>query len=135
MRRLIALGLVLAAAAVLATQALSSSMAPVTVVKSAKFGKVLANEKHLALYTWNAEKDHKVHCTGACAKLWPPLLVAKGEAVPMHVPGAMGTFGVIMRPDGSHQVTWDHRPLYTFSKDTPKKILCNGVQGWYVVKA
>ena len=60
---------------------------------------------------------------------------AKGEAVPKHVPGAMGTFGVAMRPDGSHQVTWNRRPLYTFSKDTPTKILCNGVQGWFVVKA
>src|SRR5438128_1330252 len=135
MRRLIPLALALAAAALFATQALSSMMSPVTVVKSAKFGKVLANEKHLALYTWNREKDHKVHCVGACAKAWPPLLVAKGEAVPKHVPGAMGTFGVAMRPDGSHQVTWNRRPLYTFSKDTPTKILCNGVQGWFVVKA
>jgi predicted lipoprotein with Yx(FWY)xxD motif len=135
MRRFIPLVLAVAAAAVVATQAYSSMMSPVTVQKTAKFGKILANEKHLALYTWTKEKDLKVHCTGACAKLWPPLLVARGEAVPKHVPGAMGTFGVVMRPDGSHQVTWDRRPLYTFSKDTPTKILCNGVQGWYVVKA
>jgi hypothetical protein len=32
-------------------------------------------------------------------------------------------------------VTLNRRPLYTYSGDTPTKILCNGVDGWFVVKA
>jgi predicted lipoprotein with Yx(FWY)xxD motif len=51
------------------------------------------------------------------------------------VAGVMGTFGEIMRADGRTQVTLDGRPLYTFHDDSPTKILCNGVDGWFVVKA
>jgi predicted lipoprotein with Yx(FWY)xxD motif len=47
----------------------------------------------------------------------------------------MGTFGEVMRPDGKTQVTYNGHPLYTFHGDTPTKILCNGVDGWFVVKA
>jgi len=137
MRRLAAVALVLAAAALLGTQALAAprDANPVVKVTAPKFGAILATQKHLALYTWNKEKDKKVHCTGSCATTWPPLTVAAHTMVDKHVAGVMGTFGTIVRPDGKTQVTWDGRPLYTFHADTPTKILCNGVDGWYVVKA
>ena len=126
----------LVAAAILVPQALSAqAAAPVITVHSSQLGTVLATRGHLALYTWNKEKDHKVRCTGACAKVWPPLTVPKGTKVAAHVAGAMGSFGTTTRPDGTTQVTWDGRPLYTFHGDTPTKILCNGVAGWFVVKA
>ena len=51
-----------------------------------------------------------------------------------HVAGVMGTFGEITRPDGRTQVTYNGRPLYTFHADSATKILCNGVDGWYVVR-
>jgi len=135
--------IILSAAAALAVAALVvpaamavSSSTPVAIVNSAKFGKVLATAKgHLAFYTWTREKDNKVHCTGACAKVWPPILVPKGTTVTAHVKGAMGVFGTIKRPDGSTQLTFNKRPLYTFHGDTATKILCNGVDGWFVVKA
>ncbi len=137
MKRLVILTLVLAAAAVLGTQALASSadMGPVVKITAPKFGAILATNKHLALYTWNTEKDKKVHCTGACATTWPPLTVPAHTMIAKHIAGVMGTFGTIVRPGGKTQVTWDGRPLYTFHGDTPTKILCNGVDGWYVVKA
>ena len=133
--------LTLIAAAALAAAALavpSALAAPgqVTVIHSTKLGNVLATAKgHLALYTWKQERDHKVHCTGACAKAWPPVTVAKGTPVAMHVKGAMGVFGTIVRPDGRTQLTFDRQPVYTYHGDTPTKILCNGVDGWFVVKA
>ena len=55
--------------------------------------------------------------------------------VAKHVAGVMGTFGEIMRPDGRTQVTYAGQPLYTYHADTPTKILCNGVDGWFVVRA
>ncbi len=121
-------------AAVLAPAALADA-SPVTVVTAPKLGKVVATKSHLALYTWNNEKDKKVRCTGACAKQWPPLTVPKGATLAKHVAGVMGTLGQVMRPDGSHQVTLNGRPLYTYVGDTAAKILCNGVDGWFVVKA
>ncbi len=122
---------------VLSAQAFAarSDAKPVVVVKAPKFGAILSTQGHLALYTWNKEKDKKVHCTGACAATWPPLVVPNGTMVAKHLAGAMGTFGTIVRPGGKTQVTWDGRPLYTYHGDTPTKILCNGVDGWYVVKA
>lgn len=107
---------------------------PVVKFKSASLGSVLATKGHLALYTWNQEKPMKVKCTGTCAKTWPPLTIPHGTMVPKHITGVMGTFGEVMRPDGKSQVTYNGRALYTFHGDTATKILCNGVDGWYVVK-
>ena len=137
MAKLAILALAVAAAAVLGTQALAApaDANPVVKVNAPKFGAILATRGHLALYTWNKEKDKKVHCTGACASAWPPLVVPAHTMVAKHVSGVMGTFGTIVRPDGKTQVTWNGRPLYTYHGDTKTKILCNGVDGWYVVKA
>jgi predicted lipoprotein with Yx(FWY)xxD motif len=136
MRRLV-LPLLVIAAAVLAASAFASARAsePVVAWKTAKFGKILSTKGHLALYTWNQEKARKVKCTGACAKTWPPLTIPHGTMAPKHIAGVMGTFGEVMRPDGKTQVTYNGHALYTFHSDTPTKILCNGVDGWFVVKA
>ena len=135
MRRL-ALPLLVLVAAALAASALASTdvTGPVVKWKTAQFGSILATKGHLALYTWNQEKALKVKCTGACAKTWPPLTIPHGTMAPKHIAGVMGTFGEVMRPDGKTQVTFNGHALYTFHGDTPTKILCNGVGGWYVVK-
>jgi predicted lipoprotein with Yx(FWY)xxD motif len=138
MRRLALLASLLVTAASLAAVALATphhDAQPVLVWKTSKFGSILATKGHLALYTWKKEGVGKVRCTGACAAMWPPLTVAAGTMVAKHVPHAMGTFGTIHRPDGRTQVTFDGRPLYTYHGDTPTKILCNGVDGWFVAKA
>jgi predicted lipoprotein with Yx(FWY)xxD motif len=126
-----------ASVAALAPQAFaarSAHMGPVIKLSTKKFGPVLATPHHLALYTWKQEQAGKVRCTGACAKAWPPLLVMKGEMVEKHVAGIMGTFGQIRRPDGHMQVTFNRHALYTYHADTATKILCNGVDGWFVVR-
>jgi len=135
MRRL-ALPLLVLVAAALAASALASTniTGPVVKWKTAQFGSILATKGHLALYTWNQEKALKVKCTGACAKTWPPLTIPHGTMAPKHITGVMGTFGEVMRPDGKTQVTFNGHALYTFHGDTPTKILCNGVGGWFVVK-
>lgn len=127
--------LALAAALSASASGAREKTGPVVAWNTASFGKILATPGHLALYTWNQEKGLKVKCTGACAKTWPPLTIPHGTMAPKHIAGVMGTFGDVMRPDGTTQVTYDGHPLYTFHGDTPKKILCNGVGGWFVVKA
>jgi len=137
MRRFAAPLAVLVLATVFGATALAARdhAAPVVKWNTAKFGPILSTKGHLALYTWNQEKGLKVKCTGACAKTWPPLTIPHGTMAPKHIAGVMGTFGDVMRPDGTTQVTYNGHPLYTFHGDTPTKILCNGVDGWYVVKA
>src|SRR3954447_2353114 len=130
MRRFVPPLLVLAAALFAASAfAAPTSAGPVVKFKTAKFGNVLATKGHLALYTWNKEKTGTVKCTGACAKSWPPLTIPKGTMAPKHVAGVMGTCGEVRRPGGATQVTFNGPPLYTYSGDTPTKILCTGVDG------
>jgi predicted lipoprotein with Yx(FWY)xxD motif len=102
--------------------------------KDATLGRVLVTPGFQAIYTWNREKDHRVHCTGACAKAWPPVLIKGNAAVPKHVAGIMGAFSVVMRPDGRHQLALDRRPLYTYAHEGPRQVKCNDVDGWFAIK-
>jgi len=107
----------------------------VTAAQRPVFGHILVNGHGFALYYWSKEKTGTVKCTGQCATVWPPLLIPKGATTPAHVAGVMGTFGVAMRPDGGHQLTFNHHPLYTFQGDkTSSQILCDGVDGWHVYR-
>lgn len=110
-------------------------MAPVQVARQSQFGNILITPHKQALYYFTPEKDGKIHCTGSCLKAWPPLLVMGNAMVPAHIKGVMGMFGTIVRPDKGHQITFNGKPLYTYSGDkAPLQVLCNGVDGWYVVK-
>jgi predicted lipoprotein with Yx(FWY)xxD motif len=126
----------LAVAAPAAMAATDMTAAPVIKQRSSGFGAILARRDHQALYWWNVEKrDFKVHCTGACARAWPPLIVRSRAAVPQTIPGVRGVFGVIRRPDGRLQVTRNRLPLYTYAHEKPYQVLCNNVNGWFVARA
>jgi predicted lipoprotein with Yx(FWY)xxD motif len=132
-------GVVLAAvgagAALGAPEGREAVRAPVIKLKHARFGNILARRDRQALYYWNVEKrDFKVHCTGACARAWPPLIVRTRSAVPRRIAGIKGTFGTIRRPDGRLQVTHNRLPIYTYAHERPNQVLCNDVDGWFVVR-
>jgi predicted lipoprotein with Yx(FWY)xxD motif len=111
------------------------SKPPVITLKDKTFGNVLATPSHQALYYWTAEKkDFKIRCTGECAKAWPPLVVGSAAAVPKKIAGITGTFGTVKRPDGKIQVTYNRRPIYTYAHEGPDQVLCNNVDGWFVVR-
>jgi len=113
----------------------AGAAAPVIKQTDARFGKILATRGHKALYFWNVEKrDFKVHCTGPCAVAWPPVLVRSAKAVPRRIAGISGTFGVIRRPDGKLQVTRNRLPLYSYANERPYQVLCDNVDGWFVVR-
>ena len=59
---------------------------------------------------------HKSACQGVCAAVyWPPVLTSKR---PLAGPGVdRHALGIIVRPDGTHQVTYNGRPLYLFYND------------------
>ncbi|MBA2460842.1 MAG: hypothetical protein H0V45_03600 [Actinobacteria bacterium] len=143
MRSLCRAGLVLAAIAALAAvatlapsaMAVSDARAPVLKQRDARFGDILATPGHKALYFWNVEKrDFKVRCTGACAAAWPPLVVRSAKAVPRRIAGISGAFGFIRRPDGKLQVTRNRLPLYTYAHGGLRQVLCDNVDGWFVVR-
>lgn len=122
----------LAATAVLAAAA---PPAPAIALKDKRFGPILATRGHQALYFWSVEKkDFRVHCTGECARAWPPLVVRSAASVPARVPGVPGRFGTIRRPDGKLQVTHNRLPVYTYAHEGPDQVLCDDVGGWFVVR-
>jgi predicted lipoprotein with Yx(FWY)xxD motif len=111
-----------------------ASRAPAIKYHDDVFGPILATQAKKALYTWKVEQraGGKIRCTGACAGAWPPLL-AKG-AVPKHLAGIKGTFGTIRRPDGKRQVTFKGFAVYTYAHERPTQVLCDNVDGWFVVR-
>jgi predicted lipoprotein with Yx(FWY)xxD motif len=112
--------------------AATTASAPAVRYVDDRYGAILATPNHKALYVWNSERDLKIHCTGACARAWPPLY-AHG-AVTTRIAGIKGSFGTIRRPDGRRQVTFNRRPVYTYAHEAPEQVLCNNVDGWFVVR-
>ncbi len=74
---------------------------------------VLANAKGLTLYWFAPDTATASRCSGSCAAYWPPV---KGPATAGS--GVTGRLGVIRRPDGSVQATYNGHPLYTYLGDS-----------------
>ena len=67
------------------------------------------------VYTLSKDRGHTSACEGLCALIWPPVLTSgRPGAGPNIAPHALGT---IVRPDGSHQVTFNGQPLYLYAGD------------------
>ena len=109
---------------------------PAVKVTNRSFGDILQSRNKLPLYYWSVEKraGGKVRCTGACAVAWPPLVVKSRAAVASTMRGVKGKFGVIKRADGRLQVTFRGLPLYAYHNDPPNTVLCDNVDGWFVVR-
>ena len=109
--------------------------APVAKLRTAQFGPVLVTSKKQALYFWTREKraGGKIRCIGACAKLWPPLIV-KSRRIDPRVAGIGGRFATVRRPDGRFQVTYNGLGVYTYVHEGPRQVKCNNVNGWFVVR-
>jgi predicted lipoprotein with Yx(FWY)xxD motif len=136
--RVFALAAVLALAVpvgALAIRSGSAAKAPVSTFVDPRFGKVLSRTDKQVLYYWRVEKKAgKVRCVGSCARAWPPLIVRSAKQVPRRIAGISGVFGTVRRPDGRLQVTRNTLPLYTYAHERPRQVLCNNVDGWFVVR-
>jgi len=81
---------------------------------TAEYGPFLTDPSGHTLYTFNKDESGKSTCSGDCATEWPPLAASDGMTLPI---GVAGTLGSITRDDGTKQVTFDDKPLYTFDED------------------
>jgi predicted lipoprotein with Yx(FWY)xxD motif len=86
-------------------------------VRSVSGGKVLVDAGGDTLYSPDQERNGTIKCTSSCTQIWPPATVGANAHVPTSVAGAHGTIGTLRRPDGTRQLTFDGRPLYTFTLD------------------
>jgi len=89
---------------------------PKTVVKEVKSGgrSLLATRAGRTLYSLGVETHGRFVCTAksGCTSIWHPLTVAAGV-----VPKGPVKLGTVRRPEGTVQVTYRGRPLYTFGGD------------------
>lgn len=94
---------------------------------------VLTAPNGLTLYYFTPDSASTVACTGACAKVWPPLLASSTTLVSDH--GLPGKLGVINGPNGM-QVAYNGHPLYAFAHDmAPGQANGEGLLGkWFVAK-
>jgi len=105
----------------------------VTTRDAGPLGTILVNADGFTLYVFDRDTPGTSACTGGCADTWPPLLIDSGD--PVAPDGLPGTLSVIERPDGTRQVAYNDRPLYTYARDAqPGDTLGDGVGGiWHVV--
>jgi predicted lipoprotein with Yx(FWY)xxD motif len=78
---------------------------------------ILVNPSGRTLYHLRPESAHHIICTGACTKLWPPLLVHSRSTRLIAATGVHGRLSLVRRPNGTLQVAFDGQPLYTFARD------------------
>ncbi len=76
---------------------------------------VLVTTKGHTLYTLSNETHGKFTCKKECLKNWPPLKIKKGWK-----PTGAAHLSTIKRPEGSWQVTYKGRPVYSFAGDKKK---------------
>lgn len=105
-------------------------------LRSSHYGRTISDTDQRALYLFAADHTSKSTCYGACAKAWPPLLTKDSPKVGVGLDASK--VGTTRRKDGSMQVTYAGHPLYYFSGDKGRNIMCQHVKlhggFWYVVK-
>jgi predicted lipoprotein with Yx(FWY)xxD motif len=136
MKRLLLASAVIAAAATLAacggggdsgnssgTATPATGTATVSAAEIGDLGDVLVDSTGKALYAADEEAGGEVVCTGACESFWMPLTIdggaPSGDAL-------TGQLGIAQRPDGSRQVTYDGKRLYSFVEDAPGEVTGDG---------
>jgi predicted lipoprotein with Yx(FWY)xxD motif len=74
------------------------------------------NPVAVVVYVDSRDPDNVSTCVDECAATWVPVLTTGSPIV--HGGIAASSIGTIRRPNGTYQVTYDHHPLYLYSRET-----------------
>jgi predicted lipoprotein with Yx(FWY)xxD motif len=113
----------------------AASITMKSTLNSALGSTILVSSAGRTLYHDGSEKRNTVACVGACAKQWLPLVVTAG-AKPVAGAGVTASkVGVLKRPDGKMQATYNGLPLYLYAGDSKAgQVNGQGVGGiWHVI--
>jgi predicted lipoprotein with Yx(FWY)xxD motif len=103
-------------------------------VRKTSVGYVLATSTGRTIYWYSADTkgSGKSTCTGSCLAAWPAVTGAPAAAPGVQLAGQLG---MITRPGGDVQATYNGYPLYTYAQDmAPGQAAGNGVGGaWHVI--
>ena len=93
----------------------SSSPTTITTTHNKTWGTILVLGSGTTVYRLAADPRNKSVCSGTCATIWPPVLLASGQTSP--VGHGVHGLGTITRGNGKRQVTYQGVPLYRFVGD------------------
>ena len=93
----------------------STTKTTVTTEHNKKWGTILALGSGVTVYRLTADGKNKSVCSGTCAKIWPPVVLAPGQKAPTG--NGVSGLGTIKRSNGTLQVTYRGVPLYRFVGD------------------
>ena len=112
-------------------------MATIAMTKNPQLGPILTDNKGDTVYVFAKDSKGMSNCNGACASVWPPVTTS---GKPTAGSGVLASkLGTTKRSDGSTQVTYGGRPLYTYTADSsPGDVTGNGINTygglWYAVQ-
>lgn len=135
--RLAAAGLAIAVGVTAAFAAAAMGITAKSANNGALGTTILVSATGRTLYHYRDDTKTSAKCNGACATIWPPLLIAAGHK-PVAGPGITASkLGTVKRPDGKMQVTYAGYPLYSYSGDSKAgQVNGQGFEGeWHAIAA
>lgn len=96
-------------------------------VQSIDGSDVLVDSQGQALYTNNMDTGSKTACTGECTSIWIPVKAPSSGQPTADDSSVNAELGTVDTPDGTTQVTFDGKPLYTFAEDSSGQVNGDGV--------
>ena len=98
-------------------------------VKTTSLGPTLVDAKGMTLYTWgNDTTAGKSLCNGPCAVTWIPLAAGPSDM-------ASGDWSIVTRDDGTKQLAYKGKPLYTYKSDSNAgDVTGNGKGKWSIAR-
>jgi predicted lipoprotein with Yx(FWY)xxD motif len=93
-------------------------------VQSVEGTDVLVDSEGRTLYTAEVEQD-RILCTDGCTSFWEPTGASATEAESASADLGLD-LGVVSRPDGGEQLTFEGLPLYTFTEEDPGQLEGDG---------
>lgn len=111
----------------------TGATAMIKVARIQGFGLFLTDNAGRTLYAFANDTKDTSNCTGNCVQNWPPFTA---QSIPQGDTGINATLlGMITRPEGTTQVTYDGHPLYYYSGDkNPGDVKGHGIGNvWHVL--
>jgi predicted lipoprotein with Yx(FWY)xxD motif len=112
-------------------------MTTIAMTKNSQLGPILTDSKGNTVYVFAKDSKGMSNCNGSCASLWPPVTTSGNPKVGSGV--LASKLGTAKRSDGSTQIAYGGRPLYTYTGDSsPGDVTGNGINTfgavWYAVQ-
>ena len=86
---------------------------------------VLVDAQDHTLYSAEVEMNAHIYCVAACTSFWEPVLASAADVdkASMDLRDALG---IVNRPGGESQLTFDGLPLYTFAEEGAGELTGDG---------